>query len=324
MPEDVKNTEDLTLWLHHSARGRRVDLAGRSLRPKGGYEKDVYGLDWNEHPHPHWYLPFVPAGTTLANGTVVVSPRIALVCEGPGVVLEDLTIEGAYPEVHRRAVLCNHRMRGAVPCRRSDAMVARVIAASARNDTSTRGDLIVHRTADGPGGCGRRSRRQHAGLGDPTADARNALLVQGTTSDLTLRRCALAAVGVYVWNGADATLERCTMARGLHGLYVWGRSEVSASACEVDAMEQSGFNIRDGATVTLTVRHARANVCTAAAVGLAACRDRLLCVTGLLQLRVTSWPQQVVRVGPTRLQRKQVPSWPDCARRQKPQSTALL
>lgn len=97
VPEAVKNTEDLTLWLHREARGKRVDLQGRALRPKGGYEKDVYGLDWHEHPHPHWYLPFVPAGTTLANGTVVVSPRIALVCEGPGVVLEDLSIEGAPP-----------------------------------------------------------------------------------------------------------------------------------------------------------------------------------------------------------------------------------
>ena len=95
VPESVKNTEDLTLWLHKEGRGRIVDLQGRCLRPKGGYEKDVYGLDWHEHPHPHWYMPFIPGHTTLRNGSLVVNARIALVCEGPKIVLENLTIEGA-------------------------------------------------------------------------------------------------------------------------------------------------------------------------------------------------------------------------------------
>jgi hypothetical protein len=67
------------------------------LASAGGYEKDVYGLDWHETPHPHWYLPFVPANTTLRNGAVVANARVALVCEGPHIALENVNIEGAAP-----------------------------------------------------------------------------------------------------------------------------------------------------------------------------------------------------------------------------------
>jgi hypothetical protein len=95
VPKSVQNTEDLTLWLSQQGRGKAVDLQGRTLWPKGGYEKVVYGLEWHEHPHAHWYLPFLPSNTKICNGHVIVSDRIALICEGPGIVLENMTLEGA-------------------------------------------------------------------------------------------------------------------------------------------------------------------------------------------------------------------------------------
>ena len=94
-PDSIHNTEDLAVWMNKHAHGKTIDLAGRTFRPKGGYEKDNHNLEWHEHPHPHWYLPFLPASTTLRNGTVVANARIALMCEGPGIAMDDLTIEGA-------------------------------------------------------------------------------------------------------------------------------------------------------------------------------------------------------------------------------------
>jgi hypothetical protein len=53
LPREVTNTEDLALWLHREGHGKRTDMQGRQMRPKGGYEKDIYGLEWHEHPHAH-------------------------------------------------------------------------------------------------------------------------------------------------------------------------------------------------------------------------------------------------------------------------------
>lgn len=95
VPDRLHNTEDFAVWLRKHAAGRTVDLGGRTLRPKGGYEKSTHGLEWHEHPHPHWYLPFMPANTTLRNGSIVANARIALICQGKNHMLEDVHFEGA-------------------------------------------------------------------------------------------------------------------------------------------------------------------------------------------------------------------------------------
>jgi hypothetical protein len=94
LPRAVTNTEELALWLNREGRGKRTDLQGRQMRPKGGYEKDVYGLEWHEHPHAHWYLPFVPGHTQICNGSVFANDRIALICEGPQIAFDNITFEG--------------------------------------------------------------------------------------------------------------------------------------------------------------------------------------------------------------------------------------
>ena len=76
-----------------------VDLGGKSLQPKGGYEKEAYGLTWTEHPHPHWHMNFMGGNTRLRNGTVVLIDRLALTIEGPAVTLENITFEGVVTSI---------------------------------------------------------------------------------------------------------------------------------------------------------------------------------------------------------------------------------
>lgn len=76
-----------------------VDLGGKSLQPKGGYEKEAYGLTWTEHPHPHWHMNFMGGNTRLRNGTIVLIDRLALTIEGPAVTLENMTFEGVVATV---------------------------------------------------------------------------------------------------------------------------------------------------------------------------------------------------------------------------------
>ena len=95
-----------------------------------------------------------------------------------------------------------------------------------------------------------------AGLGEPEDDSRNALIVRGATSDLTLKGVAFKNAGCYVWDDADAALDGCTVDGGLHGLYVWGKGDVTAERCTIRGTERSGVTVRDGATVTITARFA--------------------------------------------------------------------
>ena len=111
VPYTLTNTEDLCLWLNTEGRGKSVDLQGRTLRPKGGYEKDVYGLDWHEHPHAHWYLPILPRHTKIINGEIIVSERIALICEGTGIAIENMRFDGV-PNLLRYSNLSPQQLRG--------------------------------------------------------------------------------------------------------------------------------------------------------------------------------------------------------------------
>lgn len=94
LPSGITNTEDLGKWLTTDGQGMAVDLGGKSLQPKGGYEKEAYGLTWTEHPHPHWHMNFMGGNTRLRNGTIVLIDRLALTIEGPAVTLENMTFEG--------------------------------------------------------------------------------------------------------------------------------------------------------------------------------------------------------------------------------------
>lgn len=94
LPIDITNTEDLGKWLTSDGQGMAVDLGGKTMQPKGGYEKEAYGLTWTEHPHPHWHMSFLTGNTRVRNGTIVLIDRLALTIEGPSVTLENITFEG--------------------------------------------------------------------------------------------------------------------------------------------------------------------------------------------------------------------------------------
>jgi hypothetical protein len=91
-------------------------------------------------------------------------------------------------------------------------------------------------------------------MGDPGSDSRNALLVQGSLTEVTANNCTFKNVGVYIWTGADAKLTDCRITGGLHGLYIWGACDVSAVRCQIQDTELSGINIRDGAKARIEVR----------------------------------------------------------------------
>jgi hypothetical protein len=93
----------------------------------------------------------------------------------------------------------------------------------------------------------------HAGLGEPHSDSRNALIVKGSSSDATIQGCTFINMGLYIWTGADAKLNDCSMAGGLHGIHVWGNCDVSAVGCKIQGTELSGISIRDGAKVNIEV-----------------------------------------------------------------------
>ena len=92
-----------------------------------------------------------------------------------------------------------------------------------------------------------------AGLGDPLGDSRNALIAKGTATDVSLTNVKFNNTGCYLWEDADAIVSECSFQGGLHGLYIWGRCDVTASKTTIKDMELSGVNIRDGATVNLKV-----------------------------------------------------------------------
>eukprot|EP00892_Ulva_mutabilis_P012007 jgi/Ulvmu1/9179/UM005_0279.1 len=108
LPQSVHSTEDLCKWLNAEAKGLHVDMGGRVMQPRGGYEKDVYNMVWHEKPHPHWYLPFLSGTTKIRNGGICVAERLALVCEGPAISMENITIEGLADPVSdlRSAFIC--------------------------------------------------------------------------------------------------------------------------------------------------------------------------------------------------------------------------
>ena len=91
-------------------------------------------------------------------------------------------------------------------------------------------------------------------MGRPDADERNAVLVTGATSHILLEGVIAKCVSFNIWEGASALLAACSFDGGLHGLYIWGRCQVTASGCSVANMQGSGFCITEGATVTLNVR----------------------------------------------------------------------
>lgn len=95
LPHEIHNTEDLCQWLTSEGKGLCVDMEGRMMQPKGGYDKDKYNLVWYEKPHPHWYLAFLHANTRIRNGGICMAERIALVCDGPSIGMENVTIEGS-------------------------------------------------------------------------------------------------------------------------------------------------------------------------------------------------------------------------------------
>lgn len=87
------------------------------------------------------------------------------------------------------------------------------------------------------------------GAGNPEEDERNSFLVAG--GDIAMTAAVFEGVGVYVWDGSSATLSRCSVARGLHCLYVRGPGALRAFECKLSAAEGSIVCARDRARVTL-------------------------------------------------------------------------
>lgn len=77
-----------------------MDLGGKTMQPRGGYDKEHYGLTWTEHPHAHWHMNFMCGNTSIRNGTIVLIDRLALNIEGPAVVLDNVSFEGMATGVH--------------------------------------------------------------------------------------------------------------------------------------------------------------------------------------------------------------------------------
>jgi hypothetical protein len=221
VPANIRATEDLASWLCTDGCGLNVDLGNRHFRPKGGYDKERYSLTWHEEPHPHWYLPFLSSGTKLRNGSVCSAERVALICDGKDIAIEDVNFEGALP--------C------AVPA----------------------DDALSWECRLGP--CGLANYRVHsrlfAGMGEPLNDSRNAIIFLGTRTSASLVNVACNSVGCYFWNGANASATGCTFNGGLHGLYIWGPCTVTVTDCNVSDTERACICVRDGAVVAIKVRH---------------------------------------------------------------------
>ena len=96
LPSSIHSTEDFCKWLTSEGKGLNVDMGGRVMQPRGGYDKETYHMVWHEKPHPHWYLNFLSGNTRVRNGGVCVAERIALICDGPSIGIQDMTIEGTH------------------------------------------------------------------------------------------------------------------------------------------------------------------------------------------------------------------------------------
>ena len=90
-------------------------------------------------------------------------------------------------------------------------------------------------------------------MGEPTDDARNALIITGSGTEAKLTNVKLRNAGCYIWKGANATLTDCSIAGALHGVYVWGKSSVTVESCSIAETERACINVRDGAWVSIKV-----------------------------------------------------------------------
>jgi len=97
-------------------------------------------------------------------------------------------------------------------------------------------------------------------MGNPAQDERNACLVIGSQSAIDVQGLRAQRVGLYLWEGASAKLEQCSFSEGLHGLYVWGRSRVTAVDVRACNMQGSGVCVTEGATVDLQVEAGRVRI----------------------------------------------------------------
>jgi hypothetical protein len=61
-------------------------------------------------------------------------------------------------------------------------------------------------------------------------------------------------LGCYLWEGASADVTGCKFTGGLHGLYIWGRGNVTVSECTIADTERACICVRDGAVVTVEAR----------------------------------------------------------------------
>lgn len=173
---------------------------------------------WHEKPHPHWYLKFLSGDTKIRNGGICMAERIALVCEGPSVTMQNMTIEGV-----------------------SASLLASMTSSQQVPNGVTMTLIKSYQCC-------------LAGLADPVSDLRNALICKGGATVSTLTNVNFKGLGCYVWEDADAVLTSCSLDGGMHGVYAWGRCKVQVIGCDINAMEKSGICIRDGVTLSVQVR----------------------------------------------------------------------